>query len=76
MPVFEGGEDSDAIGGPAQMNYRQLIDALLALKVKDETPVRIQTSIESAETGAPEIEDIVSVKVQGKVVVIFTEEHQ
>ena len=58
------------------MNYRQLIDTLLALKVKDETPVRIHTSIESAETGAPEIEDIVSVKVRGKVVVIFTEEYQ
>ena len=58
------------------MNYRQLIDTLLALKVKDETPVRIHTSIDSAETGAPEIEDIVSVTVSGKVVMIFTEEHQ
>jgi hypothetical protein len=58
------------------MNYRQLIDALLALKLKDETPVRIHTSFVSAETDAPEIEDIVSVKVRGKVVMIFTEEHQ
>lgn len=58
------------------MNYRQLVDALLALKVKDDTPVRIHTSFESAATGAPEIEDIVSVKVSGKVVKIFTEEHQ
>lgn len=58
------------------MNYRQLVNALLALKVKDDTPIRIHTSFESAETGAPEIEDIVSVKVSGKVVMIFTEEHQ
>lgn len=58
------------------MNYRQLVDALLALQVKDETPVRIHTSIDSGETGAPEIEDIVSIKVSGKVVMIFTEEHQ
>ena len=58
------------------MNYREFVDALLALKVKDETPVRIHTSFESGETGAPEIEDIVSVEVSGKVVIIFTEEHQ